>query len=96
MIRFLHPELPWLLALLALLAIWLGRKGRVATVAYSNVAITRTIARNPEPTRTPDFDVAPAGDSTPPRRPGATAILPGTFAVKREPARQFLKRSGTI
>lgn len=45
MIRFLNPEFLWLLALLPLVAIWRGRKGRVAAVEYSNVEIARTVAR---------------------------------------------------
>lgn len=45
MIHFLNPELLWLLALLPLLALWRGRKGRVAAVEYSNVEIARTVAR---------------------------------------------------
>ena len=45
MIRFLNPEFLWLFALLPLLAMWRGRKGRVAAVEYSNVEIARTVAR---------------------------------------------------
>lgn len=45
MLRFLHPEFLWLLALLPLIAMWRGRKGRVAAVEYSNVEIARTVAR---------------------------------------------------
>src|SRR5882672_4105058 len=45
MIRFLNPEFLWLLALLPLLALWWGRKGRIAAVEYSNVDIARTVAR---------------------------------------------------
>jgi Ca-activated chloride channel family protein len=45
MIRFLNPEFLWLLALLPLLALWRGRKGRVAAVQYSNVDIARDVAR---------------------------------------------------
>ncbi len=45
MIRFLNPEILWLLALLPLIAMWRGRKGRVAAVEYSNVEIARTVAR---------------------------------------------------
>ena len=45
MIRFLNPGFLWLLALLPLLAMWRGRKGRVAAVEYSNVEIARTVAR---------------------------------------------------
>ncbi|HXI71872.1 MAG TPA: VWA domain-containing protein [Verrucomicrobiae bacterium] len=46
MIRFLNPEFFWLLALLPLVAMWRGRKGRVAAVEYSNVEIARTVARD--------------------------------------------------
>ncbi len=45
MIRLLNPECLWLLALLPLLALWRGRKGRVAAIEYSNVEIARTVAR---------------------------------------------------
>ncbi len=45
MIRFLDPGFLWLLALLPLLALWRGRKGRVAAVEYSNVEIARAVAR---------------------------------------------------
>jgi len=45
MIRFLNPEFLWLLAFLPLLALWRGRKGRVAAVEYSSVDIARTVAR---------------------------------------------------
>src|SRR5882757_10293663 len=45
MIRFLNPEFLWLLVLLPLIAMWRGRKGRVAAVEYSNVEIARTVAR---------------------------------------------------
>src|SRR5271169_3845621 len=45
MIRFLNPEFLWLLALLPLLALWRGRKGRVAAIEYSNVEIARAVAR---------------------------------------------------
>ena len=45
MIRFLNPEFLWLLALLPLLALWRGRKGRVAAVEYSNVEIARAVAQ---------------------------------------------------
>ena len=39
MIRFLDLESLWLLAL------WLGRKGRLSDVEYSNVEIARTVVR---------------------------------------------------
>src|SRR5215475_6127210 len=45
MIRFLHPEFLWLLALLPLLAFWRGRKGNVAAVEYSNTETVRAVAR---------------------------------------------------
>ena len=45
MIRFFNPEFLSLLALLPLIAMWRGRKGRVAAVEYSNVEIARTVAR---------------------------------------------------
>jgi len=45
MIRFLNPEFLWLLALLPVLALWRGRKGKVAAVEYSNVEIARAVAR---------------------------------------------------
>ena len=44
MMRFLHPELLWLLALLPLLALWRGRKGQTAAVQYSNVETIRQVA----------------------------------------------------
>jgi Ca-activated chloride channel family protein len=45
MIRFLHPEFLWLLGLLPLLALWRGRKGKVAAVEYSSVETARAVAR---------------------------------------------------
>jgi Ca-activated chloride channel family protein len=45
MIRFLHPELLWLLLLLPAVAFWLGRKGRVAAVEYSSTSVAREIAK---------------------------------------------------
>jgi Ca-activated chloride channel homolog len=45
MIRFLYPQLLWLLALLPLLAVWRGRRGPVAAVEYSNADIARQVAR---------------------------------------------------
>jgi Ca-activated chloride channel family protein len=45
MIRFLYPQLLWLLALLPLLALWRGRRGPVAAVEYSNADIARQVAR---------------------------------------------------
>jgi Ca-activated chloride channel homolog len=45
MIRFLHPEFLFLLALLPLLALWRGRKGSVAAVEYSSAETARAVAR---------------------------------------------------
>jgi Ca-activated chloride channel homolog len=45
MIRFLYPELLWLLALLPLLALLRGRRGTVAAVKYSSAEIARQVAR---------------------------------------------------
>lgn len=45
MIRFLHPEWFWLLALLPVLALMLGRRGRVAAVQYSSTKTLRQISR---------------------------------------------------
>jgi Ca-activated chloride channel homolog len=45
MIRFLQPQWLWLLALLPLLAIALGRRGRVAAVQYSSTQTLRRVAR---------------------------------------------------
>src|SRR5215472_16457601 len=45
MIRFLYPELLWLLALLPLLALLRGRHGTVAAVKYSSAEIARQVAR---------------------------------------------------
>lgn len=44
--RFLHPELLWLLALLPLLALWRGRKGQAAAVQYSSANLVREVARD--------------------------------------------------
>jgi Ca-activated chloride channel family protein len=46
MIHFQQPEWLWLLAILPLVSIWLGLRGRVAAVRYSNVGVARTVARN--------------------------------------------------
>ncbi|MDD2709313.1 MAG: VWA domain-containing protein [Verrucomicrobiae bacterium] len=43
--RFLHPELLWLLALLPLLALLKGRKGAAAALEYSSVELVRGLAR---------------------------------------------------
>jgi Ca-activated chloride channel family protein len=45
MIRFLYPQFLWLLALLPLLALWRGRRGKVAAVEYSSADIARQVAR---------------------------------------------------
>ena len=45
MIRFLYPNLLWLLALLPLLAYWRGKLGAAAAVRFSNAAIARQVAR---------------------------------------------------
>jgi Ca-activated chloride channel family protein len=45
MIRFLYPQMLWLLALLPLLAFLLGRRGRVAAVQYSGTQTLRQVAR---------------------------------------------------
>lgn len=45
MIHFLHPQLLLLLLLLPVIAFWLGRKGRVAAVEYSNASVVREVAR---------------------------------------------------
>jgi len=45
MIRFLYPQVLWLLALLPLLLLWRGRRGPVAAVEYSNADLARQVAR---------------------------------------------------
>lgn len=45
MIHFLQPEWFWLLALLPMLALLLGRRGRVAAVQYSSTQTLRQVAR---------------------------------------------------
>jgi len=45
MIRFLQPEMFWLLALLPVVMLWRGRRGPVAAVEYSHVALMREVAR---------------------------------------------------
>jgi Ca-activated chloride channel homolog len=45
MIRFLYPQFLWLLTLLPLLALWRGRRGKVAAVEYSSADIARQVAR---------------------------------------------------
>ena len=44
MVRFLQPEWLWLLALLPLVPLWLGRRGAVAAIRYSDVALVRAAA----------------------------------------------------
>jgi Ca-activated chloride channel family protein len=44
MIRFLDPQILWLLALLPLLALWRGRRGPVAAIEYSNADLARQVA----------------------------------------------------
>jgi Ca-activated chloride channel family protein len=44
MIRFLHPDILWLLVILPLLALWRGRRGPVAAVEYSNADLARQVA----------------------------------------------------
>ena len=46
MIRFFCPEWLWLLALLPLIALWHGRRGRVAAIQYSNAQLIRAVSRN--------------------------------------------------
>ena len=46
MIRFLQPEWLWLLMLLPIVLMLLGRRGAVATVQYSDVALAREVARS--------------------------------------------------
>jgi Ca-activated chloride channel family protein len=45
MIRLLQPEWLWLLALLPFALFWLGRRGSVAAVEYSDVALAREAAK---------------------------------------------------
>jgi len=45
MLRFAQPEWLWLLALLPLALLWRGRRGPVAAVQYSSVALARKVAR---------------------------------------------------
>jgi Ca-activated chloride channel family protein len=45
MMQFLNPHWLWLLALLPLLALLRGRRGRVATVQYSSTQVFRQVAR---------------------------------------------------
>jgi Ca-activated chloride channel family protein len=46
MIHFLQPDWLWLLALLPPACIWLGRRGPVAAVQYSNLTIAREVAKS--------------------------------------------------
>ncbi|MCL1692096.1 MAG: VWA domain-containing protein [Actinomycetia bacterium] len=43
MIRFLHPEMLWLLALLPILALWWGRRGEAVAIRYSTVSNARRL-----------------------------------------------------
>jgi Ca-activated chloride channel family protein len=43
--RFLQPEWFWLLALLPIVLFWRGRRGPVAAIEYSDVALARAVAR---------------------------------------------------
>jgi Ca-activated chloride channel homolog len=45
MIRFLQPELLWLLALLPIVMLLRGRRGPVAAVEFSDIGIAREVAR---------------------------------------------------
>src|SRR5580658_10751129 len=45
MIRFLQPELLWLLALLPLVLLLRGRRGPVAAIEFSDVGLAREVAR---------------------------------------------------
>jgi len=45
MIQFAHPAYFWLLVLLPLIALWRGRRGRVAAIEYSSAEAARQIAR---------------------------------------------------
>ena len=45
MIHFLYPSLLWLLLLLPVVAFWIGRRGRVASVEYSSADVAREVAR---------------------------------------------------
>jgi Ca-activated chloride channel family protein len=45
MIRFLQPELLWLLALLPIVLLLRGRRGPVAAIEYSDVSVARELAR---------------------------------------------------
>jgi Ca-activated chloride channel homolog len=47
MIALHNPHLLWLLALLPLLALWLGRHGAQPAVVYSSIAAARPLARSP-------------------------------------------------
>jgi Ca-activated chloride channel homolog len=45
MTRFLQPEWFWLLVLLPIVMLWLGRRGPVAAIEYSDVSLAREVAR---------------------------------------------------
>src|SRR6266404_662748 len=86
MLRFLHPQFLWLLALLPLLAFWRGRKGRVAAVEYSNVEIVRAVARE---TRS-----RPARWTTVLRLVVATLLILGLARPQRGQGRSAVEASG--
>jgi len=44
---FLNPQILWALALLPLLALWLGRQGARPAVTYSSIETARQVARTP-------------------------------------------------
>lgn len=44
--RFLHPELLWLLTLLPLLALWHGREGQASSIQYSSAELVRAVGRS--------------------------------------------------
>ena len=46
MIRFLQPEWLWLLSLLPIALLWLGRRGSVAAIEYSDVGLAREVAQS--------------------------------------------------
>jgi Ca-activated chloride channel family protein len=46
MIRLLQPEWLWLLSLLPIALLWLGRRGSVAAIEYSDVGLAREVARS--------------------------------------------------
>jgi Ca-activated chloride channel family protein len=46
MIRLLQPEWLWLLTLLPIALLWLGRRGAVAAIEYSDVTLAREVAQD--------------------------------------------------